>query len=67
MKLQNLSDSYFWALSIQAQNTVKLLEEKGLDRDVALSLLETLFTESELYGGLGEGETRQVRIDIGSV
>lgn len=44
-----ISDKLLWALSDEAKLTLKELENKGIDRDLAITLLEALCAEEQLY------------------
>lgn len=44
-----LNEKLIWALSPQAREALKELEDKGMDRDLAITLLESLVSEDKLY------------------
>ena len=49
MNTPRIHDKIEWALTKEAQDTVALMEQAGFDRDLAISVLEQLWSEDAVY------------------
>jgi len=50
-----------WALSEEARECVNMLEKYGMDKDLAISILESLFHEDFIYDLDSENQAVEIR------
>jgi len=49
MSTPGINDKLLWALTEKAQGAVALMQARGMDRDLAVAVLEQIWPEGEIY------------------
>jgi hypothetical protein len=47
--VNGINDKYLWALTPEAERAVKEMVAAGVDRDLAIGVLEQLWSEQEIW------------------